>query len=410
MLNHFQSNRRQFLKQTVGGSLALGLGCAAPELLTRAAMAADQAGGERVLVVVQLTGGNDGLNTVVPYTDDEYRRQRPKLAIPTDRLLKLNDQLGLHPAARGLADLWEDNKLAIVQGVGYPQPNRSHFESMDIWHSCLRKETPRADGWIGRYLEQAGPARSDAPAVHLGQGKQPLALAARDVRVPSIASLERFRLQAEDTNVRAAIADLAAAKPSSNDELLGFLQSSTAAAISASERVDQARRGYETPIAYPENALAEKLRTVAQLIDAGLQTRVYYVELDGFDTHAQQPDAHTALLGQFADSTRAFQRDIEHHGHGDRVLVVSFSEFGRRVAENASDGTDHGAAGPMFLAGNRVRPGTIGDHPSLTDLQDGDLKHAIDFRQVYAAILESWLGCASEPVLGERYDPVPAIA
>ncbi|MCA9202077.1 MAG: DUF1501 domain-containing protein, partial [Planctomycetales bacterium] len=133
MLNHFQSNRREFLKQTVGGSLALGLGCSAPRLFTQAALAAEQAGGERVLVVVQLTGGNDGLNTVVPYTDDEYRRQRPKLAIPTDRVLKLNDQLGLHPAARGLADLWEDNKLAIVQGVGYPQPNRSHFESMDIW-------------------------------------------------------------------------------------------------------------------------------------------------------------------------------------------------------------------------------------------------------------------------------------
>jgi uncharacterized protein (DUF1501 family) len=178
--------------------------------------------------------------------------------------------------------------------------------------------------------------------------------------------------------------------------------------LETSQRVEQAARDYKTPVVYPESGLATKLKTVAQLIDSGLGTRVYYVTLDGFDTHAQQPAAHAALLSELGDAVSSFIKDTKHHGHGERVAVLAFSEFGRRVQENASDGTDHGAAAPMFLAGSNVRAGLIGDHPSLTDLEDGDLKFHTDFRQVYATVLESWLSWPSESVLGGRFKPVEA--
>jgi uncharacterized protein (DUF1501 family) len=193
------------------------------------------------------------------------------------------------------------------------------------------------------------------------------------------------------------------------DPLLGYLQSSTTSALAASKRIAEALRDYQTPITYPESALALRLKTVAQLIDAGLKTRIYYVELDGFDTHAQQAAAHAALLQQLGGAVRAFIEDVAQHGHGDRTLVMSFSEFGRRVAENASEGTDHGAAAPMFLAGSRVRGGLLGGHPSLTDLDDGDLKFHTDFRQVYATLLEQWLGWPSQTVLGGEFKSIDVL-
>jgi uncharacterized protein (DUF1501 family) len=400
------TSRRQFLSATLGASV-VSLAAPIPQFLRVAAAREGNAKGETALVVIQLSGGNDGLNTIVPFADDVYRRNRKQLAIPADQVLKIDDYLGFHPSLRGFADLLESGRLAVVQGVGYPNPNRSHFESMDIWHTCRRKDQARPDGWIGRYLDGAHQAAGrDAPALHLGQHKQPFALMARDVRVPSVRSLERFRLQGDDA-LRAAARDLAQAERPAENDLLGFVQSSTSAALAASERVEKAAGHYEELAKYPTSELAQQLRLVAQLIDAGLTTRIYYLEIDGFDTHANQAAAHAALLEQVSNGLKAFLDDVSAHGHGERVATMCFSEFGRRVEENASEGTDHGAAGPMFVAGARVRSGLIGKHPSLTDLDEGDLKHHTDFRQVYAAALEQWLGWESDSVLDGRFEPTP---
>lgn len=405
-----QTSRRKFLA-ALGGTAVISLGGPVPKFLAQAA-AADSAGGkDTILVVMQLTGGNDGLNTVVPFKHDAYFKARPKLAIPAKDVLKINESLGLHKSARGLADLLEAGKLAIIQGVGYPDPNRSHFESMDIWQTCQRKGTPRTTGWLGRFLDASHKSSDiDVPAIHVGPEKQPLALAANDVRVSSFASPESFRLRDGDSGkVGEAIRKLSNQAEGTPDSLLGFLQTSTTSALSTSDRISAALRDYRTPVSYPDSALAQRLKTVAQLIDAGLATRVYYVELDGFDTHSQQAAAHAALLQQFGGAVRAFVDDVAHHGHGNRILVMSFSEFGRRVAENASQGTDHGTAAPMFLAGARVRPGLIGEHPNLDDLQDGDVKFNTDFRQVYATLLQQWLGWSSKSVLGGEFKPVDAL-
>jgi uncharacterized protein (DUF1501 family) len=404
------TSRRSFLRWTVGGSAVITFGGAVPRFLLEAAAREGDPRGETVLVVVQLSGGNDGLNTVVPIEDDAYYRARPQLAVGKQAALKIDDQTGLHPAMSGLAELFESGELAIVQGVGYPQPNRSHFESMDIWHSCRRKSQSRPDGWLGRYLDAvaATTAGRDVPALHLGPEKLPLALVAQDVRVPSVRSLDRFHLTAAP-NVREVVGKLATAERPGEDDLLGFVQSSTTAALEASRRVEAAKRSYHAETDYPDSDLAGKLRTVAQLIDAGMTTRVYYVELNGFDTHAQQPDTHRALLNELSGAVHAFIRDAAAHGHGNRVLLTAFSEFGRRVKENASLGTDHGAAAPMLVAGERVRGGLHGEQPSLTNLVDGDLKHHTDFRRVYAAILEHWLRWPSEAVLGGKYTPLELI-
>ncbi len=406
-----KNTRREFLARTLGSTAVISFGSAYPDFWLRAARGEQLSRQETILVVVQLSGGNDGLNTVVPFGDPEYRRNRPVLAIGKDAALTIEDGTGFHPSLRGFADLLEDNKLAVVQGVGYPNPNRSHFESMDIWHTCQRKTERRVDGWLGRYLDSArSQLGGDVAAMHLGSEKQPFALAARHVRVPSVRSLEGFRLQVDgDEELAQLIEQLTGGGRPSENDLLDFVQTNAVSALSASRRVAEASRDYRADLTYPDTELGRNLRSVAQLVDAGLSTRVYYVSLDGFDTHSRQVDAHAGLLRQFSEAVTAFIGDVTAHGHGDRVLLMAFSEFGRRVEENASEGTDHGTAAPMFLAGSRVKAGLIGAHPSLADLEDGDLKYHTDFRQVYASVLEKWLGWESESVLGGRYTAVDAI-
>ncbi|MCA9037860.1 MAG: DUF1501 domain-containing protein [Planctomycetaceae bacterium] len=399
-------SRRRFLNQAGAGAAVLTLGGFAPDFLQSAAARSKN---ERILVVVEMAGGNDGLNSVVPFADDEYQKLRPKLALTEMEVIRVNDQLGFHPSLRGFADLLEQNQLAVVQGVGYDNPSRSHFESMDIWHTCLRKNETRNDGWLGRFLESAAPSENVDPlALHLGADKQPFALMSREVRVPSIRSLEQFRLNGIDREqFRIAVQELTDARSSGTNDLLGFVQSSTSSAIAASKRIETTGQGYTPAKSYPATGLGEKLKTVAGLIASGLSTKVFYVQIDGFDTHSQQPNAHAGLLRQVGDAVHSFVSDMVAQGHGDEVAVMCFSEFGRRVAENASEGTDHGTAGPMFIAGTKVKAGLIGDLPSLQDLQEGDLKHHTDFRQVYAAVLEDWLQCSSQEVLRGRFQPVP---
>lgn len=411
---HFRAtNRRRFIQSSAGGALAVGIGASMPRCFLDAAESAG-GGRDRVLVVVQLSGGNDGLNTVIPYAHDAYRGARPTLALPQSDVLSIDDDFGFHPSLRGMMDLFQDGRAAVVQGVGYDNPNRSHFESMDIWHTCVRKDQPRSDGWIGRALDQfANADGGDVPALHLGDQQQPFALASENVRVPTVKALREFQLRGSDPDaLRGLLSDLPAATTDATDpgDLLGFLRTSTQSAIQASQRVSEAAEGYKTEIQYPQSPLAEKLRVVAQLIDAGLKTRVYYLQLDGFDTHAEQGETHSILLREWSDAVSAFVKDMKAHDHGDRVCVMTFSEFGRRVAENASEGTDHGAAGPMFLCGGGLHAGLVGAAPSLTDLEQGDLKYQIDFRRVYAAVLKDWLQADPAPILGRHYDPLPLFA
>lgn len=408
MLISKQASRRRFLQTSIGGAAAIGVGTVVPRCFLQASESG-KSHQDRVLVVIQMAGGNDGLNTVVPISDEEYYKSRPRLAIAKADAHRCDDETGLHPSLVGLSGLLDDGKLTVIRGVGYDNPNRSHFESMDIWHTCRRKDEQRLDGWLGRYLDHADlVAGGDAPAVHLGHEQQPFAIASQTLRVPTIRELAQFQLRGDN---RVALRDLLSENQSNRDseanELLNFLQSSTRGAIAASERVTQAATGYRSQVTYPDSGLAEKLRVIAQLIDAGLSTRVYYVQLDGFDTHSRQPDAHAALLREWSQAVTAFVNDLGSHDHGDRVCVMTFSEFGRRVAENASDGTDHGAAGPMFLCGGGLKTGIIGDRPNLTDLLDGDIKHTIDFRQVYASVLTEWLGADATSVLGKSYAALP---
>ncbi len=423
------SSRRQFLQHTLGASALVSSGLAVPSFLARSAqvLAADSSGkksGDNVLVVVQLSGGNDGLNTVIPFADPAYNRNRIALRIGREQVLKIDAEIGLHPRMNGFSKLIEANQLAVVQGVGYPNPNRSHFESMDIWHSAnpgvagkdydpLKATTGSSTGWLGRTLDQArkaaGPrAGQDVPALYLGPNELPLALVARETAVPSFDSLESFKLQTGGGAVSSqTLRGVAATSGGQSPPLTDFIRRSMLTAIDSSEKVQEALRSDRSPVKYPSFGLARKLQNIARLIDAGLKTKIYYVSLDGFDTHANQADAHAALMDELSSSVKAFIDDLSHRGHLDRVLMLSFSEFGRRVRENASAGTDHGAAAPLFLAGGRVKSGPIGKHPSLTDLDgEGDLKFHTDFRQVYATILEQWLGADSAAVLGEKFKHV----
>jgi uncharacterized protein (DUF1501 family) len=405
--------RRDFLK----ASTLLGFGGSVPAFLGRTAHAAPATGAagsmDTILVVVQLTGGNDGLNTVIPYKDPLYYKYRPTIAVPKDRVFGIGGDLGLHPSMAAVGRLLNDSAAAcVVQGVGYPNPDQSHFRSMDIWHAASTAET-LTEGWIGKALKQ-----KPVPAFHLAAGNEiaPLALAGAPAKVPSVASLADFQLKlgaaggkdkAEQKRVIEAVARpdaMAAGKP----DLLDFVRRTAVTTYASTDRLAAVGKGYEPKVPYPAGAFAERLKLAAQLIDAGVGARIIYVSHDGFDTHAGQggvTGAHATLLSTISDGISAFYRDLAGRGHGDRVCVMTFSEFGRRAKENGSNGTDHGSGAPMVLVGGRVKAGVVGAHPSLEKLENGNLAHAIDFRRVYAAMLDRWLGVDPVPVLGRGFEP-----
>jgi uncharacterized protein (DUF1501 family) len=414
------TTRREFLTT----SALLGFGATVPTFLGRSARAARLAGEpgakDTVLVVVQLTGGNDGLNTVIPFTNDTYYKLRPTIAIPRDQVKKLTDDLGLHPAMDELAKLYADDAaVCVVQGVGYPNPSQSHFRSMDIWHAASTAEN-LTEGWLGRSLKA-----KPVPAFHLASSNEasPLALAGAPVRVPSVASLEDFKLKtaaasgADGVAQKRVITDLAAkpgmTTPGSPGSLLDFVSRTQMTTYASSEKLASLGKNYTPKVPYPATPLANKLKLAAQLIDGGIGARIFYVSIDGFDTHAGQGGAvgaHANLLQDVAESIAAFYRDLAGRGHQDRICIMTFSEFGRRAHENGSKGTDHGSGAPMFLVGGRVKAGLVGDHPSLTKLDDGNLVHGTDFRRVYAAVLQDWLGVDAKAVLGGEFTPVEVFA
>ncbi|QJW95893.1 DUF1501 domain-containing protein [Frigoriglobus tundricola] len=414
------TTRRDFLR----GSSLLGFGATVPGFLGRTALAApnaDKPGAkDTVLVVVQLTGGNDGLNTVVPFTSPDYYKLRPTIAIAKDQVKKLTDDIGFHPAMGELAKLYTDEgAVCVVQGVGYPNPNQSHFRSMDIWHAASTAET-LTEGWLGKALK-----KRPVPGFHLAGGNEvaPLALAGAPVRVPSVTSLDDFKLKtigatgadtAAQKGVITAVADPKAPDPKAGTpNLLDFVARTQMNTYASSEKLASIGKNYTPKVPYPNSALANKLKLAAQLIDAGIGARLFYVSIDGFDTHAGQggaTGAHANLLTQVSESISAFYRDLAGRGHKDRVCVMTFSEFGRRSYENGSKGTDHGAGAPMLLVGGTVKAGVNGTHPSLTGLKEGNLVHGTDFRQVYAAVLEKWLGVDSKPIVGDGFKPVEVFA
>ena len=398
------NNRRHFIKQTLAGSAVISLSGAVPNFLLGASGTKNR--DEKIMVVVQLSGGNDGLNTVIPYGDDEYYKNRFTLAVGRNSVLKIDDHIGFHPALTGFDQLMQDNKLAVVQGVGYPNPNRSHFESMDLWHTAHQMNDQAPIGWLGRSIEK-DLSTANLPALHLGRELQPLALKTEKNPVPSIRSIDNFRLNAlRDAKVKDKLAALIKQPRKTDNSLLAYIHDSANVALETSHKLEGISREGKDKFDYPQTQLGKNLSVIAQLIGSGLSTRIYYVTLDGFDTHSNQGDSHRGLLTDLGNSVAAFMKQIEAQGDGDRVALLSFSEFGRRVRENASRGTDHGAAAPCFVCGAAVNNGVIGKHPSLTDLDQGDMKFKIDYRSVYSDLLKNWLGVDPEPIVGGTFKPV----
>lgn len=406
------ANRRSFLKSSLAASSLVSLGAATvPTFLGRSAQAArGLASSERVLVVIQLIGGNDGLNTVVPHGIDGYTRARRLLRLPSGQMHAVNKEIALHPGMGQMAKLLESNRLAIIQGVGYPNPDRSHFRSMEIWESARVDTKPDSleTGWLGRIIDQrADDSTSDLPALHIGPKRVPLALKAKRAEAPSLENLEQFKLKLADASrageARQALGDVARAGPT-DDPLLGFIRRSTLAAYDSSQRLETVVNTKDGAVKYPASGLANRLSLIARIIKAGFNTPIYYTSLDGFDTHANQLGSHAALLTELSDAVASFHDDMKDAKLDDRVCVLMFSEFGRRVAENASAGTDHGAGAPVCVVGPVAKPGLVGDHPSLEDLDDGDLKFHTDFRRVYASLLTDWLGIPAEPILGPGFE------
>ncbi len=373
-----------------------------------------------ILVVLQLAGGNDGLNAVVPYADDMYYQARPTLAIPKGEVLPLDAYSGFNKRLAPFKALYDDGLLAIVQGVGYPNPNRSHFRSTEIWQTAVDADRTAATGWLGRYFDNCCSGADPSVGVSIG-AEAPQAFSAADPTGVSFSNPESYHYKGERMTGAgelfaglnapdgddgadmsgATIGSVGAARPGGNP--LDFLQRTALDARVSSDRIRQIASEQKIAGEFPRSRLGDSLRVVAQLIAGGLETRVYYVSQGGYDTHNQQAASHPRLLEELGGAVEAFMNEIKSQGNLDRVTLMTFSEFGRRVAENGSKGTDHGAAAPLFIAGAAVRPGLYGRHPSLTALDKGDLVHTVDFRRVYATILKDWLGAPPAAVLGREF-------
>jgi uncharacterized protein (DUF1501 family) len=394
-------SRRQFLRR----ASLVSLYPLVPSMLGRIAQAAGSQPDARVLVVLQLDGGNDGINTVVPFGDDGYARHRDNLRLATNDLHRLSDHVGLHHEMEGMKHLFDDGRLTIVQGVGYPNPNRSHFQSMRIWQTaCIEEGNESSYGWLGRSLDrEGGKTPTGGGAFYIGDEQTPIALWGRRSQATSLSSLDDLILPPEVCGaLRPGVAR------SSDDSLQRFVTQQVLSAYTSADQFDRQRRGANFRTArYPSTKLGQHLQLISQLMQSGAGARVFYTSQSGYDTHAAQLYTHSQLLRELSDALRAFLDDLESTGLGDRVVVLAFSEFGRRVEENASQGTDHGAAGPVFLAGRQTSGGLVGKTPDLTDLQEGDVKMSVDFREVYAAVLEDWLGVDAAKILVGSFTKVP---
>lgn len=435
--------RREFLRTTVLGS---ALSCTVPAFLANTfsalqANAADSATqvatgrDSSILVVLQMAGGNDGINTVAPYSNDHYHRARPNLGLHTSDILKLNDDVGLHPSLTGFKELYDSGSLAVIQGVGYPNPNRSHFRSTEIWQTASDSGRFEKYGWLGRFFDNACAGADPTVGVSIGR-QMPQSFAAKNPMGVSLENPQGYRFISSERGRQGNASEESYRKLNESDEnmtmtggdggnsgdTIGSIRGSTKHAGSAldflertamdaqlsSDKIRAISSKVENKASYPQSQLANSLKLVARLIGGGLPTRVFYVSQGGYDTHTNQAGTQQRLLKDLGDSVKAFTEDLKAQGNMQRVLVMTFSEFGRRVAENASGGTDHGAAAPMFVIGKKVNAGLLGKYPSLApaDLFEGDMKYSVDFRSVYAGILEGWLKTPSLPILGRQFPPL----
>lgn len=408
-------NRREMLSRGVAFVVA---GAAMPAVFVRAVYAADNNGSaaattgkNRTLVVLQMAGGNDGLNTVVPYADPQYYKFRANgLSIADTSVLKLNTRVGLHPSMTGMKAIWDRGQLGVVEGVGYPNANLSHFRSMQIWHSAEPAKL-KSTGWLGEYLDATySESNTEWRAVNVGSNQLPVSLLASGSFVPSIDSISGYQIRTDSSNSRdhsnkmrawSAMYAQAAVQPG----LMAFMGSAGSATYTSALDLQKYAAGYVPKATYPRSALGNALKLVAEIVTSTLGTGIAYVTTGGFDTHAGQPTDHTRLLGELSAAVAAFYADIEAQGALNNTVLMTWSEFGRRVQVNGSTGTDHGTAGPMFVMGGPVKGGTYGAPASLTSLdRDGNMKFTTDFRQVYATILEDWLQADAKEVLGSTFN------
>ena len=410
-------SRRKFMR---GGVAAFTVSFAAPAFLSDIARA--QGRSRRNLVVLYLSGGNDALSTLVPYNDAQYYARRPTIAIPAGNVLQVGtDQggvpLGLHPRLTGLRTIFNSGRLALIQRTGYPNSSRSHFEGTDIW-STADPKSPQGTGWLGRYLDQL-PAPVDPLTAWSTQRETPRTLQARTVGVPSITSVSSYAFASPNGGADAGFARQTATRIASHVPVdqphLAFVNSTSQAAFATLDRVAQVGT-YVPSVTYPNNGLAQALRMVAGAMVRGVGTNIFWVQTGGYDTHASQnPNAangaYTNLMGTLNDGIFSFYSDLQNQGLLNDTLVLQFSEFGRRISENGSQGTDHGAAGLMMAIGGSVRGGIYGTAPNLRAGSDnptlennsGDVRHETDFRAVYARVIESWLGADSVAILGSDF-------
>ena len=402
--------RRDFLRTTVGALAAAPL---LPHMMLNSALAQRAMGSsatESILVVIQLAGGNDGLNSVVPYGSDLYYRARPNIAVPSKSVLPLDGTMGFNPNLKGLKSLYDAGKVAVVQGVGYDNPSRSHFQGTSIWETADTSGTSTT-GWLGRFLD-AELAGSNNPLAAIALGPLlPQTLISTRAPVTTIENISsfRFELSAERRNpIMAAYNRMYAPSAQRTPDYLGLIQAAGADAWQGVSDLAAVATNYKPSVQYPTNPLGQELQLVSQIIAANLGTRIFHLTLGGFDDHAAEVYTHATLMKDLGDSLSTFYADLSAHGKADGVVTKTFSEFGRRVHENAGRGTDHGTAAPVFVVGGKVKGGLYGADPILSSLDtNGDLKYDIDFRSVYGTLLDGWLGASSTGILGGSYERLP---
>jgi uncharacterized protein (DUF1501 family) len=372
---------------------------------------------DNVLVVLQLSGGNDALNTIVPYSDPRYLENRPVVRIDPETVLPINDSIGFNPAMAPFKDLWDDGKMAIIQGIGYPNPNRSHFRSMDIWHTC-EPDKVGTEGWLGRAIRDLDPRQDNVlTGVNFGRGL-PRALAAPGVPVASVGNLETYGvltgIDGEDQRLEAL--DLFAKIYSSkfgSSLVRDYISQTGTDALSGADILSTAPQKYTSTVTYGGDTVAQYLRNIAQVHLAGLGTKVLYTTApaNSFDTHASEMAKHPQLWHDVSNAVTAFYQDLKEHDATKNVVVFLFTEFGRRVHDNGS-GTDHGSGGIAFVIGDAVKGGLYGEYPSLAPekLLEGDLHYNNDFRGTYATLLEQWLGLDAKPIVGGSFEQLPFLA
>jgi len=391
--------RRDFLRNT---ALASGAFMIPAFLKPFEALAKSELTGYKNLVIIQLSGGNDGLNTIIPFGNDIYYQKRKTIAINQNDVIKLNDMLGLNPALSALKEIYDQGYMSIINSVGYPNPDRSHFRSMDIWQTASDSNQFLTTGWIGRYLDSnCQSCKNPYTAIEVDDT---LSLAKKGAKMKGIAVQNPDKLY--QTTREPFFKDLVHAHSNANlsEDNLGYLYKTMIETYSSADYIQQTSKTYNVTAEYPATALGNQLKTVSKFINSGLQTRIYYVSLSGFDTHVGQQNQQGRQLKIYGDAVAAFVKDLKQTGKLDDTLVMTFSEFGRRVEQNASNGTDHGTANNILIYGGKLKKaGIYNDAADLTQLDNGDLKYQIDFRDVYATLLDKWLDVNNNQVLAKNF-------